>query len=70
MALSSTCIIINKEKDKFTSGWYRTTATHSSYLCLYKGRGHKTYFIGGVYFPERNGNGTEFAVVAYLDCIS
>ena len=23
----------------------------------------------GVYFPERNGNGTEVAVVAYLDCI-
>ena len=27
------------------------------------------YPIGGVYFPERNGNGTEVAVVAYLDCI-
>ena len=24
---------------------------------------------GGVYFPERNGNGTEVAVLAYLDCI-
>ena len=25
--------------------------------------------VGGVYFLEQNGNGTEVAVVAYLDCI-
>ena len=25
--------------------------------------------VGGVYFAERNGNGAEVVVVAYLDCI-
>ena len=29
----------------------------------------KCLTFGGVYFPERNRNGTEVAVVAYLDCI-
>ena len=30
---------------------------------------HLFTFIGGVYFPERNGNGTDFAVMAYVDCV-
>ena len=29
----------------------------------------KRLTFGGIYFPERNTNGMEVAVVAYLDCI-
>ena len=31
--------------------------------------GWLSYMVGYICMPERNGNGTKVAVVAYLDCI-